>query len=64
MLGVRLLDVLVLELELVLLMLFGLGGDVGVLFREDTDGVGKKFAGDYSLAVLAYDVDRIPWLGG
>jgi hypothetical protein len=64
MLGVRLLDVLVLELELVLLMLFGLGGDVGVLFREDTDSVGKKFAGDYSLAVLAYDVDRIPWLGG
>ena len=45
-------------------MLFGLGGDIGVLFREDTDGVGKKFAGDYSLAVLAYDVDRIPWLGG
>jgi hypothetical protein len=55
MLGVQLLDMPVLELEL--LMLFSLGSDVGVLFRGDTDGAGKNFVGDYSLAVLAYDVN-------
>jgi hypothetical protein len=47
MLGMRLLDVLVLELELVLLMLFGLGDDAG-----------DNFVRDYSLVALAYTSGR------
>ena len=38
MLGVLLLGVLTLELLLVLLMLLGVGGDVGILFGEDKAG--------------------------
>jgi hypothetical protein len=45
------------EIELELLMLFGLGGDVGVLFREDRDDARDSFAVDCDLVVLAYDVD-------
>jgi hypothetical protein len=51
------LGVLVFELLLVLLMLFGAGGDVGVLFGENADDAGGDFVVDYSLVVLAYDVD-------
>jgi hypothetical protein len=62
-LGVLLLGVLVLELLLVLLMLFGAGGDVRVLFGEDTDNTGGDFLVNYSLVVFAYDVAS-EFLGG
>ena len=57
MLSVLLLGVLALELLLVLLVLFGAGGDVGVLFRENADEAGGDFVVEYSLVVLAYDVN-------
>lgn len=55
MLGVLLLGALTLELELMLPMLLGAGGDVGILFGEDNAGC--DFMVDYCLVVLAYDVD-------
>ena len=55
MLGVLLLGVLASELLLVLLMLLGVGGDVGILFGEDN--AGGDFMVDYCLVVVAYDVD-------
>jgi hypothetical protein len=61
-LGVLLLGVLVLELLLVLLMLFG-PGDVRVLFREDADNTGGDFLVNYSLVIFAYDVAS-EFLGG
>jgi hypothetical protein len=60
-LGVLFLGVLVLELELVLLMLFGTGGNMAVLFGEDTNDVGDNFAVDYGRLRCRC---RIPWLGG
>ena len=33
-------------------VLFDVGGDVGVLFGEDTDYVGSNFVVDYRLVVL------------
>jgi len=47
----------VLELLLVLLSLFGTGGDVGVLFRKDADNASGNFVADYSLVVPANDID-------
>jgi hypothetical protein len=38
-------------------VLFGAGGDVGVLFGEEADDVGGKICVDYGLVVLAYSVD-------
>ena len=38
-------------------VLFGVGGDVGVLFGEDADDVGSNFVVDHRLVVFAYDVD-------
>ena len=40
-----------------LLSLFGTGGDVGVLFRKDADNASGNFVADYSLVVLANDID-------
>jgi hypothetical protein len=46
-------------------MLFGAGSDTGVLFRDDSDDAGGDFVVDYSLVVLAYDVDvDSEFLGG
>jgi len=38
-------------------VLFGVGGDVGVLFGEHADNVGSNFVVDYRLVVFAYDVN-------
>jgi len=38
-------------------VLFGVGGNVGVLFREDVDDVGSNFVMDYGLVVFVYNVD-------
>jgi hypothetical protein len=62
-LGVLLLGVIVLELLLVPLMLFGAGGDVRVLFGEDADNTGGDFLVNYSPIVFAYDVAS-EFLGG
>ena len=50
------LRLLVLGLLLVLLI-FGAGGDVGVLFGKDADNASGNFVADYSLVVLANDID-------
>jgi hypothetical protein len=39
----------VLVVTLLVWVLFGVGGDVGVLFGEDTDDVGSNFVVNYSL---------------
>jgi hypothetical protein len=56
------LRLLVLELLLVLLM-FGAGGDVRVLFGIDTDNANGNFVADYSPVILANDIDS-EFLGG
>jgi hypothetical protein len=55
-LGVLLLGVLVLELLLVLLMLFGAGGDVGVFFGEDTGNLDRNVVADHD-RVIPGDAD-------
>jgi hypothetical protein len=47
----------VLVVTLLVWVLFGVGGDVGVLFGEDADDVGGNFVVNYRLVVFAYDVD-------
>jgi hypothetical protein len=44
-------------LLLVLLVLFSVGGDAGVLFGGDADDAGGNFVVDYELVVFTYDVD-------
>jgi hypothetical protein len=56
------LHLLVLELLLVLLM-FGAGGDVGVLFGKGADNASGNFVADYGLVVLANDIHS-EFLGG
>jgi hypothetical protein len=46
----------VLAMMLLVWVLFDVGGNVGVLFGEDTDYVGSNFVVDYRLVVFAYDV--------
>jgi hypothetical protein len=53
-----LLGVLVLELLLALLMLlFGAGDDVGILFWEDAGNLHRNIVVDYNRVILACDVD-------
>ena len=47
----------VLAVMLLVWVLFGVGGDVGVLFGEDADDVGSNFVVDDRLVVFAYDVN-------
>ena len=47
----------VLAVMLLVWVLFGVGGDVGVLFGEDADDVGSNFVVDDRLVVFTYDVD-------
>ena len=37
--------------------MFCAGGDVGILFGENADDASGDFVMDYSLVVLAYDID-------
>lgn len=61
MLSAMFLRLLVLELLLVLLM-FGAGDDVRVLFGVDADNASGNFVVGYSLVVLAKRYRfRIPW---
>ena len=46
-----------------MLLMFGAGGDVGVLFGKDADNASGNFVADYSLVVLANDIDS-EFLGG
>jgi len=62
MLSVMFLRLLVLELLLVVLM-FGAGGDVRVLFGIDADNASGNFMADYSPAILANDIDS-EYFGG
>ena len=62
MLSAMFLRLLVLELLLVLLM-FGAGDDVRVLFGVDADNASGNFVADYSLATFADDIDS-EFLGG
>jgi hypothetical protein len=54
-LGVLLLGVL--ELELVLLMLFGAGADVGVLFGEVPGNLNSNIEADNDRVILACDAN-------
>jgi hypothetical protein len=40
-------------------MVLGACGEVGVLLGEVADNAGGDFVVDYSLAVVAYDVDAV-----
>jgi hypothetical protein len=44
-------------LVVLVLVLFGVAGNVVVLFGEDADSTGGDFVVHYGLVVLAYDVD-------
>jgi hypothetical protein len=47
----------VLAMMILVWVLFGMGGDVGVLFVEDAGNVGSNVVVDYRLIVFTYNVD-------